>query len=216
MARTAALRFRLVWILAVGALAACSEQPGPDQEPAGEAPAAATGITVFSGARVIVGDGTVIENATFTVGSDNRFGLVGATAAVSVPAGATTIDLAGKSVVIRFGPGTFLPEQARVSSTVRSASVRTLEIRGAGMDATTLLAGGLTDFLRVSEGKSIDNLVVADLTFDGGILRFPSLVTPPAAASASAAGPAGPAQAGAPTLEKLRHRPFRYTVPYRQ
>ena len=48
---------------------------------------------------MIVGDGNVIDNATFTVGPDNRFGLVGATAAVTVPAGATTVDLAGLTVM---------------------------------------------------------------------------------------------------------------------
>jgi imidazolonepropionase-like amidohydrolase len=54
---------------------------------------------VFTGARLLVGDGTVIDNATFTVGPDNRFGLVGATAAVTVPAGATTVDLTGLTVM---------------------------------------------------------------------------------------------------------------------
>ena len=99
MARIAALRSRFVWILAVGALAACSEQPGPAPDPAANAPAAGAGVTVFTGARLIVGDGSVIDNATFTVGPDNRFGLVGATAAVTVPAGAATVDLAGLTVM---------------------------------------------------------------------------------------------------------------------
>src|SRR5512134_423747 len=99
MARIAALRFRLVWTLVLGALAACSEQPGSTPEPAAEPPPAGAGITVFTGGRLLVGDGTVIDNATFTVGPDNRFGLVGATAAVSVPAGATTVDLSGLTVM---------------------------------------------------------------------------------------------------------------------
>jgi imidazolonepropionase-like amidohydrolase len=98
MAQATALRFRLVSAFALAALAACSEQPGPAPEPASQPPAA-PGTTVFSGARLIVGDGTVIDNATFTVGADNRFGLVGATAAVSVPAGSTTVDLAGLTVM---------------------------------------------------------------------------------------------------------------------
>ena len=70
-----------------------------DPEPAADAPAAGAGVTVFTGARLLVGDGTVIDNATFTVGPDNRFGLVGATAAVTVPAGATTVDLTGRTVM---------------------------------------------------------------------------------------------------------------------
>ncbi|HEY9182881.1 MAG TPA: amidohydrolase family protein, partial [Gammaproteobacteria bacterium] len=78
------------------ALGACSEAPPPaaDREPVPGA-----GITVFTGSRLIVGDGTVIDNATFTVGADNRFGLVGATGAVTVPAGAATVDLVGLTVM---------------------------------------------------------------------------------------------------------------------
>ena len=34
--------------------------------PAANAPAAAAGVTVFTGASLLVGDGTVIENAAFT------------------------------------------------------------------------------------------------------------------------------------------------------
>jgi imidazolonepropionase-like amidohydrolase len=80
-------------------LTACSgaEQGAP--ESAAVPPPEAAGITVFSGARLIVGDGTVIDDATFTVGPDNRFGIVGATAAVTVPAGATQIDLRGATVM---------------------------------------------------------------------------------------------------------------------
>jgi imidazolonepropionase-like amidohydrolase len=79
------------------ALGACSEAPSPTA--ADQAPAPGAGSTVFTGARLIVGDGSVIENATFAVGPDNRFGLVGPTAAVTVPAGATTVDLAGLTVM---------------------------------------------------------------------------------------------------------------------
>ncbi len=84
-------------ILVCGTLAACSESAPPAAVE--QAAPAGAGITVFTGARLIVGDGTVVDNATFTVGGDNRFGLVGATAAVTVPAGATTVDLAGLTVM---------------------------------------------------------------------------------------------------------------------
>jgi imidazolonepropionase-like amidohydrolase len=94
MARIAGLRFRFGWTFALGLTAACSEQPSPV-----DTPAPGAGITVFTGARLLVGDGAVIENATFTVGPDNQFGLVGATAAVTVPAGAATVDLAGLTVM---------------------------------------------------------------------------------------------------------------------
>jgi imidazolonepropionase-like amidohydrolase len=88
---------RLVAMSVLAALAACS---GPSTPPTGdEQQAAGAGITVFTGARLLVGDGTVVDNATFTVGADNRFGLVGATGAVTVPAGARTVDLAGLTVM---------------------------------------------------------------------------------------------------------------------
>jgi len=99
MARTAALRSRWLFTFLLGVLAACSEQSGESPGPAANAPTAAAGVTVFTGARLLVGDGTVIDNATFTVGPDDRFGLVGATAAVTVPAGATTVDLNGRTVM---------------------------------------------------------------------------------------------------------------------
>ena len=85
--------------LALAMLAACSESPSTGPGTAADAPTAGAGVTVYTGARLLVGDGTVIDNATFTVGPDNRFGLVGATAAVTVPAGATTVDLTGRTVM---------------------------------------------------------------------------------------------------------------------
>ena len=56
-------------------------------------------VTVFDGARVIIGDGRApIENATIIV-SGNRFTQVGRAADVKVPAGATRVNLAGKTVM---------------------------------------------------------------------------------------------------------------------
>jgi imidazolonepropionase-like amidohydrolase len=79
-------------------LAACSgNNAGAPAAPGVPAPGA--GVTAFTGARLIVGDGTVIENATFTLGPDKHFGVVGSTAAVSVPAGATQVDLTGLTVM---------------------------------------------------------------------------------------------------------------------
>jgi len=63
----------------------------------GQAPA--TGVTLFEGARVIVGDGRApIENASFVV-SGSRFTQVGRAGDVRVPAGATRVSLAGKTVM---------------------------------------------------------------------------------------------------------------------
>ena len=55
-------------------------------------------ITVFEGARLITGDGGLIENATFVV-QNNQFTQVGRRGEVPVPAGATRIDLSGKTVM---------------------------------------------------------------------------------------------------------------------
>jgi imidazolonepropionase-like amidohydrolase len=53
---------------------------------------------VFEGARVIVGDGRVIENGVLVV-NGARLTAVGAAGAVQRPAGATRVDLAGKTVM---------------------------------------------------------------------------------------------------------------------
>jgi imidazolonepropionase-like amidohydrolase len=62
------------------------------------AQAPATGVTVFEGARVIVGDGRIIDNAAFVV-NGARIGEVGRAGQVRVPAGASRVSLAGKTVM---------------------------------------------------------------------------------------------------------------------
>lgn len=52
----------------------------------------------YEGARVIVGDGSVIEDAVFVV-DDGRIAAVGAAGDVEVPEGAARTDLAGKTVM---------------------------------------------------------------------------------------------------------------------
>jgi imidazolonepropionase-like amidohydrolase len=102
MATLLSKSFGAVTNLALAAvLVACS---GPSAPPAPEAaapegPAPSAGITAFTGARVIVGDGTVIDNATFTIEDGSRFGLVGSTAAVGLPQGTATVDLTGLTVM---------------------------------------------------------------------------------------------------------------------
>ena len=64
----------------------------------GAIPASAQSVTAFEGARLLVGDGRVIENATVVV-EGARLAQVGQTADVRVPAGATRVDLAGKTVM---------------------------------------------------------------------------------------------------------------------
>ena len=82
------------WPVAFGllALAGCGNAPEP------EATAPVTAI-VYEGARLIAGDGAApIENAVLVV-DQGRFVAVGAAAAVTLPAGATRVDLSGKTVM---------------------------------------------------------------------------------------------------------------------
>src|ERR1700716_4085561 len=63
------------------------------------AQAPATGVTAFEGARLIVGDGGApIENATLVM-DGARILQAGRAADISVPAGATRVSLAGKTVM---------------------------------------------------------------------------------------------------------------------
>ena len=55
-------------------------------------------VTVFEGARVIVGDGKTIDNATIVVQGD-RITQVGPGASVKVPAGAARVSVTGKTVM---------------------------------------------------------------------------------------------------------------------
>src|SRR6185437_6588354 len=53
-------------------------------------------VTAFEGVRLIVGDGRVIENATLVIDGNK---ITQAGQGVSVPAGATRVDLNGKTVM---------------------------------------------------------------------------------------------------------------------
>jgi imidazolonepropionase-like amidohydrolase len=59
---------------------------------AGAEPARAQNVNVFEGARLIVGDGRVIENGTLVVDGAR---ITQAGAGMQVPAGATRVNLAG-------------------------------------------------------------------------------------------------------------------------
>jgi imidazolonepropionase-like amidohydrolase len=86
-------------LIALAALAAQGCSDGPSETPSAGAPPAVTGVTAFTGARVLVGDGRApLENAVLLV-ADGRFLSVGAAAVVEVPPGATRVDLSGKTVM---------------------------------------------------------------------------------------------------------------------
>ena len=79
-------------VLLLATAGACSA-PAPEEAPA------AAGVTVFEGARLIVGDGSdPIENGTFVVEED-RFVAVGPTGEVDAPDGAARVDLTGRTVI---------------------------------------------------------------------------------------------------------------------
>src|SRR5262245_24224231 len=56
------------------------------------------GATLFEGARVITGDGTAIEDGAFVV-EGGKFTSVGKRGEIALPAGASRVDLTGKSVM---------------------------------------------------------------------------------------------------------------------
>ena len=78
-----------IGLLTIGVLMllACSQTP---EEP--------TTVVVYNGARLIVGNGSVIENATFTV-DDGRVVSAGPSGEVSIPTGAERVNLAGMTVI---------------------------------------------------------------------------------------------------------------------
>ncbi len=63
-----------------------------------QTPEKATTVVVYDGARLIVGNGSVIENATFTV-NDGRVVSAGPSGEISIPTGAGRVNLAGMTVI---------------------------------------------------------------------------------------------------------------------
>jgi len=127
----------LLALVGLLALAACSS-PDPEQPAAGAAPSAAPGAntTIFLGARVIVGDGSVLENASFAV-TDGRFGAVGVT--FEAPEGATRVDLAGMTVMpMMLDTHTHLSTEREplIADLERRASFGVSAALSLGMDAT--------------------------------------------------------------------------------
>src|SRR5262245_54229554 len=80
-----------VGIAAAWLCAACAAQ-APSQS------ATAGGATLYEGARLIVGDGSAIDDSAFLV-DNNQFGRVGKKGEIALPAGASRVDLTGKTVM---------------------------------------------------------------------------------------------------------------------
>ena len=78
-------------------------------------------VVAYEGARLIVGDGRVVENATLVVDGAR---IVQAGAGVAVPAGATRVNLAGKTVM-----PAIIDTHVHLSAT-RERLIRDLKLRG--------------------------------------------------------------------------------------
>src|SRR5918999_1378516 len=95
--------------LAILFLAGCASTPsGP--------------LTAYEGARLIVGDGRVVENATLLVAGD-KIVAAGRASEVRVPIGAARMELAGKTVMPMI-----IDTHVHVGST-REAVLRDLRLR---------------------------------------------------------------------------------------
>ena len=86
--RSKALGAMLLQTLLLGGCMESLPQPTPDTSDA----------VVFTGARVIVGDGSVIESGAFVVEED-RLVAVGDASTLELPAGAAQVDLSGHTVM---------------------------------------------------------------------------------------------------------------------
>ena len=111
-------------------------------------PAPAQSVTAFEGARLIVGDGRVIENATLVVDGAKIAG-AGAAADVRVPTGAKRVNLAGKTVMPMI-----IDTHVHLSPT-RDAIVRDLRLRAYyGVSAVMSLGTDSIDSFAI-HGKTI-------------------------------------------------------------
>lgn len=77
-------------------IVACTEPSAP--EPPAAMPATTSSATAFEGARLLVGNGQVIDNATIVV-DGGLITAAGAAGSVAVPAGATRVNLSGRTIM---------------------------------------------------------------------------------------------------------------------
>jgi imidazolonepropionase-like amidohydrolase len=93
-------------------------------------------VTAFEGVRLIVGDGRVIENATLVIDGNK---ITQAGQGVSVPAGATRVDLAGKTMM-----PAIIDTHVHLSPT-RERLIRDLKMRG-WFGVSAVLSLGLDNY----------------------------------------------------------------------
>lgn len=106
-------------------------------------PAFAQSVTAYEGARLIVGDGKVIEKGTLVV-SGAKIVEAGPAASVRVPAGATRVNVAGKTVM------PMIIDSHVHLSTTREAVIRDLRMRAYyGVSAALALGNAPYDVLDV-------------------------------------------------------------------
>ena len=141
-------RFVLAGLLFAGfsLVAACS---GADDSQTSEG----VGVTVFEGARLIVGDDSApIENATFLV-RDGRIMQTGMSGEVEVPEGATRVSLAGKTVM----PG-IIDTHTHLRSDMRETLIEDLQRRAYyGVVATMSLGRDTGDVPYQIRGEIVPN-----------------------------------------------------------
>ncbi len=78
-------------VLLLGLLVAACAGPDADLQDG-------AAVTVFEGARLLTGDGQIIDDAVFVVAGD-EFSAVGSADQVEIPRGATRVDLSGRTVI---------------------------------------------------------------------------------------------------------------------
>ncbi len=125
--------------------AACSQSTTPSPE--------AAGVTVFEGARVIVGDGSApIENGVIVV-RDAQIVQVGAAGQVQAPEGSARVDLAGKTVI-----PALIDTHTHLRSQMRETLVEDLQRRAYyGVVATASLGQDVGDVAYQVRGETIPN-----------------------------------------------------------
>src|SRR5438876_753921 len=140
-----------------------------------QTPAAARGVTVFEGARLITGDGSApIESSAFII-ENSKFLRVGKKGALQVPAGATHVDLTGKTVMpamvdIHSHLG-FLKQSdgSMPKANFNRENVFDLD------DAKGLVRAGVVGFMHMVRDKDIDEELIALLKQHPGVFFGPNI-----------------------------------------